>query len=66
MAHKAILTIEGKDRVVGVYPSQTEAFLEARKTFLVWVETHVEPKDQTFWTKSAESDPDSDFGYRSE
>ena len=48
----ACLIIDGKRQVLGFYPSETEAFLEAQRAWERWIRNNVRKEDEELWLKS--------------
>lgn len=48
----ACLYIDGKSHVVGFYPSEAEAFLEAQRAWERWIKNNVRKEDEETWLES--------------
>lgn len=55
MPFHAIIEIEGREEVVGTYPSETEAFVMARRAWDAWIDEFFDDEeDRLYWGKAGD------------
>ena len=60
--HKAFLIIEGQSVLVGVFRSDSEAYIAGRMAWENWVSKNIPKEDRVYWTKEDSSDGEFGFG----